>query len=165
MKGITAPAIPTGFSVQPETYGQENNVVSIGISISPGIFGIKQSDASGVLGKTGNIGDPIVPHPSYVTKVISSPTYTTVPTDQVLLIDASANNVVVNLMPASTGYGALWFKRVDGSTNSVTINGGVIDAVTSIQLFFQYETVIILSDLSKWHRFPIIATQVMAANV
>lgn len=74
--------------------------------------------------------------------------------DYLVLVDATAGAVTVGLPPAPTKEGAaVVIKKIDSSTNSVTVEGNVsdtIDGATSQDLLNQYDAVTVASDGTEW---------------
>lgn len=85
-------------------------------------------------------------------------TVTTSDRNKLILADASGGAFTITLPPAATvGDGfKVGFKKIDSDTaEAVTIDGDsteTIDGETSIALSLQYETLLIVSDGTEWHR-------------
>lgn len=87
-----------------------------------------------------------------------------------VLIDASGGNVILNLPAASVAVGALFqFKRLDASTNSVTVNRAgtdTIDGATFLSIVAQQEFEQIRSDgTGAWKRLSTLANPVRVRNL
>lgn len=85
----------------------------------------------------------------------SSPTTVTLDeTHYVVLINATSNNVTVNLPAASGSTDKIYFiKKIDASANTVTIDGSgaeTIDGATTNVLSSQYDVVQIYCDGTEW---------------
>lgn len=85
-----------------------------------------------------------------------SNTYTLLPSDDVIFLDASSNNVTVNL-PSASGIGGkeFYFKKKTGNFN-ITINapsGQTIDGQQFFTLNYDYESISVISDNSNWYVF------------
>jgi hypothetical protein len=139
------------------------------------IDGSKPDTANGVsvanfeLG-TGNAWDCIQTLGVGVGFVTSGTAALTQANAGLLLIDASAGNVILNMPAASAAVGAVFqFKRVDASTNTVTINragSDTIDGALLLSLVAQYEFDEIRSDgVSAWRRLNTFANPARARNV
>ncbi len=83
--------------------------------------------------------------------------YSVVAADQgkLIAVDASAGNVVINLLAAATaGDGfKIGFKRVNGETNTITVNGDgseTVDGVNSRMIEGDDETLMLRCDNSNW---------------
>lgn len=93
---------------------------------------------------------------SYASKVttVAPPGLTLTSADNFILIDASSGNVNVALPVASTcAHRHYYIKRIDSSTNSVTIirsGSDFIDGQTSYPISFQYESFSFVSNGSGW---------------
>jgi hypothetical protein len=87
------------------------------------------------------------------TRVIAT-TSTALITDDLILVNASAGTVTVNLPAASTVPGKVYvIKKIDSSVNIMTIdpNGSeTIDGLATMVIAIQYETLKIVSDGSVW---------------
>jgi len=71
-----------------------------------------------------------------------------------ILVEALARDVSVMLPGSEIGY-PVTVKRLDGSANTVTIypvGSATIDGAASLALTVQYQTVVLLSDGTNWHR-------------
>lgn len=81
--------------------------------------------------------------------------YTTVATDEVILVDASGAARTITLIAAASVAGrVLRIKKIDSSTNAVTIDGNsdeTIDGAATYKLVHQYHHIEIISDGSNWH--------------
>lgn len=70
----------------------------------------------------------------------------------IVIMSAATNNAQATLPAPSTG-AVIVFKRTDSSTNTCTITRNAaetIDGATSIQLYYQYESVTLVSDGTNW---------------
>lgn len=85
---------------------------------------------------------------SVVTK--SATSETVVATDDIVLVDASSNNVAITLHTANLPrFRPLFFKRIDASGNTVTVQrtgGDTIDGGTSFNIVGQYTVNMITND-------------------
>lgn len=83
-------------------------------------------------------------------------TYTVLSTDDVIFLDPSSNDVVVNL-PSASGLGGkeFYFKRKTGSYSTVINASGsqTIDGEANFQANYNYEAFSIISDNSNWYVF------------
>jgi len=79
----------------------------------------------------------------------------TASTEMVILVDATATNVKINLPAASTHPSKVyWIKKTDSSGHSVTIDGNdaeTIDGELTIALTLQYQYIMIICDGTEWH--------------
>jgi hypothetical protein len=79
---------------------------------------------------------------------------TALPSDYLILVDAAAGAVTVNLPSAVSSRGAaLVVKKIDASGNAVTIdaNGAeTIDGAATQSLAAQYDSLTIICDASQW---------------
>jgi len=88
---------------------------------------------------------------------VTSPTvdYTVLLTDHVLLVDASAAAVTVTLpLTADTNGQSFKIKKIDSSSNTVTIDGNgseTIDGSTTQIIYFQYDAIEVHSDGTNWY--------------
>ena len=71
--------------------------------------------------------------------------------NDIVLVDASGGVVTVTLPPPKAN-AVINVKKIDSSSNAVTIDGGGanIDGQTSIQITTQYESYTLVSDGSNW---------------
>ncbi len=79
--------------------------------------------------------------------------YNTVSTDVVLLVDASASGLTINLTPVVGGK-VYHIKKTDSSSNAVTVNPNgsqTIDGDLTKEIIFQYDAMMIMADNSNWH--------------
>lgn len=77
-------------------------------------------------------------------------TYTVTPEDGILLLDCTSNTITVTLPAAANrGPNPLKLKKIDSTTNTVTINragSDLIDGATSYSLLTQYSSITLHSD-------------------
>jgi len=87
----------------------------------------------------------------YITNVVSVTSNYTASVGDVVLVDASGGAVTITLPSPSSG-AVVNVKKVDSSTNAVTIDGGGanIDGQPSIQITTQYESYTLVSDGTNW---------------
>lgn len=116
---------------------------------------------------TGNLWDLIQTLGVGVKSVAAGTTGLTQADAGLVLIDATAGNVILNLPAANAAIGALFqFKRIDSSANTVTINragADTIDGATSFTVGGQYEIDEIRSDGSAaWRRLDTLANPIRA---
>jgi hypothetical protein len=91
---------------------------------------------------------------TYTTSTQTS-SYTITNSDTVVLVNATSGNVIVTLPAASgmTGY-RFYVKRIDSSSNTVTIGrsgSDTIDGMTSFTLDIQYTAVGVISNGTSWY--------------
>ena len=81
-------------------------------------------------------------------------TTTALPSDYLILADATAGAVTVNLPSAASSRGAaLVVKKIDASANAVTIDASgaeTIDGATTQALAAQYDAVTLVCDATQW---------------
>ena len=86
---------------------------------------------------------------------ISAGPYTPADEDDLVLVDATSEDITVNLSSASSLEGQTYiFKKIDSSEHTVTIDGNsteTIDGSETIEMTDQYEAVTIVSDGTEWH--------------
>lgn len=89
---------------------------------------------------------------SAIAVITASTTLTSA--NEVVLVDASAGNIVLNLPTAVDNLGkTIKLKRTDGSANGITIDGNAsetIDGNATISINTQYESFTIVCDGSNW---------------
>ncbi|MFZ3473093.1 hypothetical protein ACODT3_10835 [Streptomyces sp. 4.24] len=74
--------------------------------------------------------------------------------DEVLLVDAAADNLTITLISAAATPNQYTIKKVDGSVNTVTIDGAgseTIDGATTKVLTTQWETVTVVPSGGNWY--------------
>ncbi|MCX4778167.1 hypothetical protein [Streptomyces sp. NBC_01264] len=74
--------------------------------------------------------------------------------DEVLLVDATADNVTITLISAASTPNQYTIKKVDASVNTVTIDGAgteTIDGATTKVLTAQWETVTLVPSGGNWY--------------
>ena len=85
-------------------------------------------------------------------------TYTLTSTDNIILADATSNNITLSLPAVSGTDGQVYhIQKVDSSTNTVTIDPNAseqINGATTMVLNQQYQGVIIWSNNSAWFTYP-----------
>lgn len=85
-----------------------------------------------------------------------STAYTLAPSDDVIFLDPSSNDVVINL-PSASGLGGkeFYFKRKTGSYSTVINASGsqTIDGEANFQANYNYEAFSIISDNNNWYVF------------
>jgi len=112
---------------------------------------IKIGHSSLVVGTSGDIS--LNGSVSFAVKSVTA-NYTATASDRVILCDATSNSITVSLPSASGITGRVYtIKRIDGSTNTVTIdpNGSeTIDGASTYSLGSQWDFVTIVSDGSNW---------------
>jgi hypothetical protein len=75
--------------------------------------------------------------------------------NEVILADATAGQITINLPAASTG-ATVKIKKIDASANTVVMDGDAleeIDGLTTEDLIAQYESYTLISDGSNWFIF------------
>lgn len=91
--------------------------------------------------------------PAFETRTITSSEALT-SADHLVLVDATAGAVVVDLPPAASKEGyQIVVKKIDASGNTVTVDGDgaeTIDGSTTQVLSSQYDSVVISSDGVSW---------------
>lgn len=79
---------------------------------------------------------------------------TALPSDYLILVDATTGAVTVNLPSAASSRGAaLVVKKIDASANAVTIDASgseTIDGATTQALAAQYDSLTLICDASQW---------------
>lgn len=74
--------------------------------------------------------------------------------DSVVIVDASSVSVLITLPPAASAQGRVfWIKKVDSSSNTVTIDpvgSDTIDGASAIVTSVQYEAFTLFSDGVDW---------------
>lgn len=77
--------------------------------------------------------------------------------DSSLLVDADSGSATLTLPTAIGHAGAMfWIKRIDDSTNTVTLQtvlGQAIDGVSSIRLIRQNDPLLVMSDGTNWQLY------------
>lgn len=88
-----------------------------------------------------------------ITPVSSSP-YVVLPTDHILLVDATAGAITISLPLASAGTRRIEIKKIDASANIVTVTpagADLIDGEAFQELLFEDEAFPIVSDgVTDW---------------
>lgn len=90
----------------------------------------------------------------FVSVVTKTTTYVVTLLDHVILCDASGGTFTVTLPTAASGKIVYHIKKIDSSGNIVTIDGNgseTIDGSLTALLSIQYESFMLVSDLSNWH--------------
>ena len=94
------------------------------------------------------------PYDSVVTKVFADSPYTTTPTDDTILCDATSGSITINLLTAVGISGKKYnIKKIDSTSNSVTIDpdgAETIDGETSITITGENDNYTIQSDGTNW---------------
>lgn len=99
----------------------------------------------------------LLPHGARTVTTVTAAAYTVAATDELVLLDATSNGIVVTLPAASQGARHLQFLRIDNTlANAVTIQragsdlfGTSLETVVPLLLFQRLNTV---SDgTSRWH--------------
>ncbi len=92
--------------------------------------------------------------PTLAVNTATSTTYTADVTSYFIKVDATSNNVTVELPPAASVFGRQYvIKRIDSSGNTVTLDpdsGETIDGASNYVLAAQYNGAIIFSDGTEW---------------
>ena len=93
--------------------------------------------------------------PTALTVTTITATSATATAGGMFLLDASSNNVTLNLDPATGLSGqVLYIKRIDGTGNTVTIDpdaSETIDGATTQTLASQYDSLTLVSDGTSFH--------------
>jgi hypothetical protein len=109
-------------------------------------------------GPSGPAGSNAVGGPISISTKTGPTTYTVLSTDNVLLADATAGTVTLNLPSSSSSTGRVfWFKKVDASSNPMVIvaNGfDMIDGASTQSTIVQYTSFTLITDGSgNWYNF------------
>ncbi len=92
--------------------------------------------------------------PTLAVNTATGATYTADVTNYFIKVDATSNNVTVELPPAASVFGRQYvIKRIDNSGNTVTIDPDgteTIDGATTYTLPAQYDSATIISDGTEW---------------
>ncbi len=139
------------------------------------IDGSKTDTANGVnvanfLAGTGNAWDCLQTIGVGVSSVAAGTSTLTQANAGLVLVDATAGNVIINLPACSAAVGALFqFKRIDASANTVTINrasADTIDGFTSQTLVGQFDFLEMRGDgISAWRLLNVLANPARARAV
>lgn len=91
--------------------------------------------------------------PAFGTRTVTTTT-TLVSSDHLVLVDATAGAVTIELPPAASKEGfQIAVKKIDSSVNAVTVDGSAsetIDGATTKALSAQYDSVTVASDGTEW---------------
>lgn len=81
-------------------------------------------------------------------------TYTATLLDHVILADASGGAFTITLSTAASGKIVYHIKKIDATGNAVTVDGNgseTIDGQLTKVISVQFNSMMIVSDLSNWH--------------
>ena len=129
---------------------QDEDQTAVGSGNSADATKIARFDADGKMPASSVVisGDTTI----IKTSVTTSP-YTILGSDYVLLIDATSGNLILTLPDPITFEGALIFKRIDTSANTVTVNRNAAENIesdlTAITLN-PFDRVTLVSDGTDW---------------
>jgi hypothetical protein len=125
------------------------NTLTAPTIITPTI--VDQTNSNHIHDKAASTGGPIAPAYALVSKTAA---YTATSTDSVILVDATSGAVTITF-PTAVGIGgkAYTIKKIDSSTNDVTVDGNgaeTIDGAANYKLYTQYDSVEMMSDNTNW---------------
>jgi Repeat of unknown function (DUF5907) len=123
-------------------------VPSFQLTASPANGNVLTSDASG-----NAVWQAPASSNTHSVKTISSGPYSITTTDEIILVNASSGNITLTLPTAVANTEAYDVKKIDSSTNTVTVNttsSQTIDGGATAVLQVQYASITLVSDGSNW---------------
>lgn len=107
-----------------------------------------------ITGSNGELSTQIIPTGTTLSVLTKTGNYTITSSDDVILADATSNNITITLPTAVGIVKSFSVKRKDGTGNTLTLNttsSQTIDGTTSISISTQYQSITVVSDNSNWY--------------